>query len=108
MGNETKYIRFQLHMDMYPMTRKEQKICEDLFAHIAAINAINENGSMGKFTLLEEIIPFIEKLLEQNLRASHEDKFFVPRLIHNHLHICRHENSVNVPTDLAIISYLDR
>jgi hypothetical protein len=93
-------------MDMYPMSRQEQKVCEDLFAHIAAINAINENGTMGNFNLLEEIIPFIEKLLEKNHQVVGEEKSYFPRLIDNHLHICRFQNSIHRSQDLAVISYL--
>jgi hypothetical protein len=66
MENEKKLVRFQLHIDMYPLSGQEQKVCEDLFAHVAALNAINESEFAVKFTLLEELIPFIEKLLEKN------------------------------------------
>jgi hypothetical protein len=108
MGNETTKVRFQLHIDMYPLSGHEQKVCDDLFAHIAALNAINESEFALKFTLLEEVISFIEKLLQKNNVRNSDEKSFVAKVIHNHLHICRNESPYSQFNDLAIISYLNQ
>lgn len=103
MENETTNIKFQLHIDMYHLSGQEQKVCEDLFTHVAALNAINESEFSVKFTLLEEIIPFIEKLLQKGGRS---EKVFVLKILDNHLHICRHGSIYDHYPDLAIVSYL--
>jgi hypothetical protein len=91
---------------MYPLSTEEQKVCEDLFAHVAALNAINESEFALKFTLLEELMPFVEKLLEKTKVTSAEEKAFVARIVNHHLHICRNQPAYSHYNDLAIISYL--
>ncbi len=106
MEHEKNLIKFQLHIDMYPLLAQEQKVCEQLFAHIAAVNAINESEFAVKFTLIEDIIPFIEKLLGKNNVASGGEIKLIPRVIDNHLHISRNQSPLGQVNDLAIISYL--
>ncbi len=106
MENETKIVRFGLHIDMYPLATEEQKVCEDLFAHVAALNAIDESEFAIKFTLMEELIPFIEKLLEKSKVTSAEEKAFGSRMVNNHLHICRNQSPYSHYNDLAVISYI--
>jgi hypothetical protein len=90
---------------MYPLSGQEQKVCENLFAHIAALNAINESEMAIKFTLLEELIPFVEKLLQ---KTTGTEIIFVPKIFDKHLHICRNSSHFEDYPDLAIISYLNK
>lgn len=86
---------------MYPLTRQEHQICEALFAHVAAVNVINESEAQQQFIQLEDLLPFIEKLLNKNGSTS-----FRARLVGIHLHICREAVPDKPVNDLAIISYL--
>jgi hypothetical protein len=86
---------------MYPLTKQEESICETLFAHVAAVNAINESEAGQKFEQVEDLVPFIEKLLNKNGPSS-----FTPRMVGIHLHICRQPQHDRLVNDLAVISYL--
>lgn len=101
MAKERKHIGFGLYIDMYPLTKQEQHICETLFAHVAAVNAINESDALQKFKGVEDLVPSIDKLLNKNGPTS-----FTPRLVGIHLHICRQPLPGRLVNDLAVISYL--
>jgi hypothetical protein len=90
---------------MYPLSGQEQKVCENLFAHVAALNAVNESELAIKFTLLEELIPFVEILLQ---KTTGTEILFVPKIFDKHLHICRNNSPYGDNPDLAIISYLNK
>jgi uncharacterized protein YdaL len=101
MAHERKWIGFQLHIDMYPLSRQEQTICDTLFAHVAAVNTINESDTGRQFIHIEDLLPFVEKLLHKNAGTS-----LTARLVGIHLHICREVLPDKLVPDLAIISYL--